>query len=123
MKRRTFIAALASAAAWPLVARAQHSPPVIGFLNGQSPGTFAHLVGAFRQGLSETGFQEGQNVRIEFRWAEGSFDKLQGLASELIAIPVNVLVAAGGLTLSRKRLPLRSQLFSQLLASPSGRVW
>ena len=79
-----------------MVARAQHSPPVIGFLNGQSPGTFAHLVGAFRQGLSETGFQEGQNVRIEFRWAEGSFDKLQGLASELIAIPVNVLVAAGG---------------------------
>ena len=97
MRRRTFIAALGSAAAWPAVARAQQpAMPVIGFLNGQSPTTFDHLVAAFRGGLAETGFVEERNVKIEFRWADGKFERLPALAAELIQRPVNLLVAAGG---------------------------
>jgi putative ABC transport system substrate-binding protein len=97
MKRRAFIAALGSAAAWPLVAQAQQpAMPVIGFMSGRSPTDSAHLVAAFREGLSETGFVEGQNVVIEFRWADGQYDRLPALAAELVARPVAVLVGVGG---------------------------
>ena len=97
MRRRAFIAALGGAVAWPVVGHGQQpSMPVIGFLNGQSPATFAHLVAAFRVGLAETGFVEERNVKIEFRWAEGKLDQLPLFAADLLQHPVHLIVAAGG---------------------------
>jgi putative tryptophan/tyrosine transport system substrate-binding protein len=93
--RRKFIAALGSTAvAWPLRARAQQ-PPVVGSLSSRSPGESASVVAAFRQGLKETGSIEGQNVAIEFRWAEGQYDRLSALATELVRRQVAVIVAVG----------------------------
>jgi putative tryptophan/tyrosine transport system substrate-binding protein len=96
MWRREFISLLAGAAAWPLAARAQQPMPVIGFLSSRSPGESAGAVAAFRDGLRETGFVEGRNLAIAFRWAEGHYDRLPVLAAELIGLPVTVLFAAGG---------------------------
>src|SRR5262245_59696688 len=85
IRRRELIFVLGSAAAWPLAARAQQpAMPVVGFLFFGSPEAYAHRVAAFRQGLSEAGFIEGQNVAIEQRWAEGQYDRMPALASELV---------------------------------------
>jgi len=81
---------------WPLVARAQKAMPVIGYLSGSSPGPSAPLVAAFHQGLSETGYVEGQNVAIEYHWAGGSYDRLPALAADLVGRKVDVITASGG---------------------------
>ena len=102
MRRREFItlvggAAAASSVAWPLVARAQQpAMPVIGFVHVASAKPFAHIVAGFRQGLKETGVIEGQDVAIEFRWAEGQINRLPELVADLVHRPVAVLVSGGG---------------------------
>jgi len=93
MRRREFIAALGSAATWPLVARAQQKTmPMIGFLSPGSPGPGGPLLAAFRQGLSETGHTEGQNITIEYHWVE-QHDRLSALAADLVDRKVDLIIA------------------------------
>ena len=102
MRRRELMLLLGGAMMSARALRAQQKAmPVIGFLSGSSPGLFAPLVAAVRQGLSETGYVEGQNVAIEYRWAEGHYDRLPALAADLIARNVDLIVATGGAASAR----------------------
>src|SRR6266487_5369694 len=98
MKRREFITLLGgTVAAWPLAARAQQAGKVyrIGFLGNSTAALEANLVGPFREGLRDLGYVEGQNILIEYRWAEGEYERFPALTAELIALKVDVIVTAG----------------------------
>jgi len=97
MRRREFIAALGVAAASPVVAWGQQpAMPVVGFISSRSPAESASVLAAFQQGLADTGYVEGKNVRVEYRWAEGQIDRLPAIAADLVSAQVAVIIAAGG---------------------------
>jgi len=103
MRRRAFFAALGGAAlAWPMAAHPQRKAmPVIGWLSGAAAAGYVPFLAAFREGLKETGYVEGQNVAIEYRWADGNYDRLPALAAELVALKVDLIAASGGDASSR----------------------
>ena len=118
IRRRQFITLIGGAVTWPLVARAQQPAfPAIGSLYGVSAAEWAGPMTGFRQGLSEAGFVEGQNVVIEYRWAEGRFDRMPAMAADLVSRKVAVILVGGNLDGVRAMMAAtqRFQLFSRPL--------
>jgi putative tryptophan/tyrosine transport system substrate-binding protein len=121
MRRRAFIAGLSSVAGWPGVARAQQSAiPTVGFLGAPSATAYAQYLMAIQQGLKEAGFTEGKNVRFEYRWAEGHYDRLQGLASDLVNRHVALIIPIGGAppTIAAKSATSTIPIVFNMLADP-----
>ena len=97
LKRRDFLTLLGGSAAWPMTVRAQNAAlPVVGFLHSRGQEDATHIAGGFRRGLRDAGFIDGQNIRVEYRWARGHYEQLPALAQELASIPASVIVAGGG---------------------------
>jgi hypothetical protein len=118
MRRREFIALFGGVVAWPRVVRAQKpAMPVIGFLGSGSPELFMDQLTKFRVGLSDTGYTEGQNVRIEYRWAQGRFDRLPELAADLVGLQLPLL---GLHAFHRSATPLDTQLLAHSFRHPLG---
>src|SRR5689334_15896992 len=101
MRRREFVTLLGGAASWPLLARAQATPPVVGFLNPNLAENYAFNAAAFRDGLKETGYVDGQNVTIQYSWAGGDYGRLPALATELAQRKVSVIAATGDIASAR----------------------
>lgn len=96
MRRREVLGVVGGATVWPLMARAQEAVPAVGFLHSTSRAANERLIAAFSAGLREVSFTEAQNVRVEYRWAEGDYGRLSDMAADLVARSVSVIVTAGG---------------------------